>query len=88
MSDFTHYFALVDAADDSKLKNYFYRAPLFDRVKKGKQDFWTFVIHGIKGAGKTALCNMVRKTIAAHWSSRLINRGRLCPGEREGAAAY
>jgi|GEM_PF-2813880 hypothetical protein len=54
------YFGYSDAADEVNLKDYFVRSPLFHQMKKGDLTEGIFVVHGIKGAGKTALCNMIQ----------------------------
>jgi hypothetical protein len=62
---FSHYFGYIDADDDPDLSKYFYRAPLFEQIKKGDKNEGKFVIHGIKGAGKTAICRMLAEANAS-----------------------
>lgn len=54
------YFGFSDAADETNLKQYFVRSSVYEEVKKGKKKTGIFVVHGVKGAGKTAICNMLQ----------------------------
>jgi hypothetical protein len=54
------YFGYSDAGDETNLKKYFVKSSLFNGLKKGNKETGIFVVPGIKGAGKTALCNMIQ----------------------------
>jgi hypothetical protein len=66
----SNYFGYSDASDDEDLYKYFYRTPLFDQIKKGNKASGKFLVHGIKGAGKTAICNKIQ----AENASQLVRK--------------
>lgn len=62
---FLHYFGHSDANDEKSLSQFFYRSSLFDALKKGDREEGKFVIHGIKGSGKSAMCKMLQEENAS-----------------------
>ena len=57
-----HYFGYSDANDEANLREFFFTSEHFGRIKADNKKVGNFIVHGIKGSGKTAICNYIRDT--------------------------
>jgi hypothetical protein len=86
--DLRNYFGFDDAAEEKALAKVFVQTPEFKDLKIGKKDEGSFVITGLKGTGKTAMCRYIESSSQQSLLWRVDNEKRFLNVHAEALGKY